>query len=65
MRQMPDPDLRRRLQYTGLLQSAFSGYCFYDPETTPWIIGAILALPAGYFYRKESTDNYFVFALCY
>ena len=30
------------------LQSTFSGYSFYDPETTPWIIGAILALLVGY-----------------
>lgn len=25
------------------LQSTFSGYSFYNPDTTPWIIGAILA----------------------
>ena len=30
------------------LQSTFAGYSFYDPETTPWIIGAILALLVGY-----------------
>ena len=30
------------------LQSTFSGYSFYDPETTPWIIGAVLALVVGY-----------------
>lgn len=30
------------------LQSTFSGYSFYDPETTPWLIGAILALLVGY-----------------
>lgn len=30
------------------LQSTFSGYSFYDPETTPWVIGAILALLVGY-----------------
>ena len=29
------------------LQSTFSGYSFYDPETTPWVIGAILALLVG------------------
>lgn len=26
------------------LQSTFSGYEFYNPETTPWIIGAVLAV---------------------
>lgn len=26
------------------LQSTFSGYSFYNPDTTPWIIGAILAV---------------------
>ena len=30
------------------LQSTFSGYSFYDPATTPWVIGAILALVVGY-----------------
>lgn len=30
------------------LQSTFSGYGFYDPKTSPWIIGAILALIVGY-----------------
>ncbi len=30
------------------LQSTFSGYGFYDPATTPWIIGAILAVVVGY-----------------
>lgn len=26
------------------LQSTFSGYSFYNPDTTPWIIGGVLAL---------------------
>ena len=26
------------------LQSTFSGYSFYDPASTPWVIGAILAV---------------------
>lgn len=30
------------------LQSTFSGYSFYNPETTPWVIGLILALICGY-----------------
>ena len=30
------------------LQSTFSAYSFYDPKTTPLIIGAILALLVGY-----------------
>lgn len=30
------------------LQSTFSGYGFYDPATTPWVIGAILAVVVGY-----------------
>ncbi len=30
------------------LQSTFSGYSFYDPATTPWVIGAILAVLVGY-----------------
>ena len=30
------------------LQSTFSSYSFYDPETTPWIIGFILAVLVGY-----------------
>ena len=30
------------------LQSTFSGYDFYRPESTPWIIGAILAVLVGY-----------------
>lgn len=30
------------------LQSTFSGYSFYNPETTPWIIGVILAILVGY-----------------
>ena len=30
------------------LQSTFSGYGFYDPKTSPWIIGAILALIVGF-----------------
>ena len=30
------------------LQSTFSGYAFYDPERTPWVIGAILAVLVGY-----------------
>ena len=29
------------------LQSTFSAYSFYDPKTTPLIIGAILALLVG------------------
>ena len=30
------------------LQSTFSAYSFYDPKTSPWIIGAILAIAVGY-----------------
>ena len=30
------------------LQSTFSGYSFYDPASTPWVIGAILAVLVGY-----------------
>ncbi len=30
------------------LQSTFSGYAFYDPDTTPWVIGVILAAVVGY-----------------
>ena len=30
------------------LQSTFSGYAFYDPRYSKWIIGAILALIVGY-----------------
>lgn len=30
------------------LQSTFSGYSFYDPQVSPWIIGAILAVAVGY-----------------
>ncbi|WP_299449152.1 alanine/glycine:cation symporter family protein [uncultured Phascolarctobacterium sp.] len=30
------------------LQSTFIAYSFYDPATTPWIIGAILAVLVGY-----------------
>ncbi len=30
------------------LQSTFSGYSFYDPAKTPWIIGAILAVIVFY-----------------
>ncbi len=30
------------------LQDTFSGYAFYDPTTTPWIIGAVLAVLVGY-----------------
>ncbi len=30
------------------LQSTFAGYGFYDPELSPWIIGAVLALVVGY-----------------
>ncbi len=30
------------------LQSTFSGYAFYDPAVTPWVIGAILAVTVGY-----------------
>lgn len=30
------------------LQSTFSGYAFYDTATTPWIVGAILAVLVGY-----------------
>lgn len=30
------------------LQSTFSGYSFYDPAVTPWIIGAVLAVIVGY-----------------
>ena len=30
------------------LQSTFSGYSFYNPDLTPWIIGLILAVIVGY-----------------
>lgn len=30
------------------LQSTFEPYPFYDPETSPWVIGAILAVIVGY-----------------
>ena len=30
------------------LQSTFSAYNFYDPNTTPWIIGLVLAVIVGY-----------------
>lgn len=30
------------------LQSTFSSYGFYNPETTPWAIGLVLALVVGY-----------------
>ncbi|WP_295587365.1 sodium:alanine symporter family protein [uncultured Oscillibacter sp.] len=30
------------------LQSTFSSYGFYDPATTPWVIGAVLAVVVGY-----------------
>lgn len=30
------------------LQSTFSGYSFYNPQTTPWIIGVILAVIVGF-----------------
>ncbi len=30
------------------LQSTFSGYSFYDKNTTPWIIGLIVAVVVGY-----------------
>ena len=30
------------------LQSTFSGYGFYNPELTPWIIGGVVALLTGY-----------------
>jgi len=30
------------------LQSTFSGYSFYDPTYTPWIIGAVIAVAVGY-----------------
>lgn len=30
------------------LQSTFSGFLFYDPTVTPWIIGGILAVLAGW-----------------
>ncbi len=30
------------------LQSTFSGYSFYQPESSPWIIGLILAVLVGY-----------------
>lgn len=30
------------------LQSTFAAYEFYRPETTPWIIGAVLAVLVGY-----------------
>ncbi len=30
------------------LQSTFSGYSFYDAKTTPWIIGAVVAVVVAY-----------------
>lgn len=30
------------------LQSTFAPYSFYDPETTPWIVGGILAVLVGW-----------------
>ena len=30
------------------LQSTFSGYSFYNPTVTPWVIGGILAVLVGY-----------------
>ncbi len=30
------------------LQSTFIAYSFYDPDTTPWIIGAVLAVLVGW-----------------
>ena len=30
------------------LQSTFSSYSFYNPETSPWIIGLIIAILVGY-----------------
>lgn len=30
------------------LQSTFSVYSFYNPDTTPWILGAVLAILVGY-----------------
>lgn len=30
------------------LQSTFSAYSFYHPDTTPWVIGAVLAVLVGY-----------------
>lgn len=30
------------------LQSTFSGYSFYDPDWSPWIIGLVLAVIVGY-----------------
>lgn len=30
------------------LQSTFSSYSFYNPETTPWIIGLVLAVIVGF-----------------
>lgn len=30
------------------LQSTFSGYSFYNAETTPWIIGFVIAILVGY-----------------
>ena len=30
------------------LQSTFAGYSFYDPATTPWVIGLVLAVLVGY-----------------
>ncbi len=30
------------------LQSTFSTYSFYNPETTPWVIGIVLAVICGY-----------------
>ncbi len=30
------------------LQSTFAAYSFYNPETTPWIIGGVLAIMVGY-----------------
>ena len=34
------------------LQSTFSGYSFYDPATTPWVIGAVLAVVVSVLLAK-------------
>ena len=39
---------KRRDPNTGESYGGPSGYAFYDPDTTPWVIGVILAAVVGY-----------------
>ena len=42
------------------LQTSFAVYSFYDPNVTPWIIGAVLAVMTGYcVLRCFSRDTYY------